>query len=61
MKYASAVLRQVAKLMRGGFVRKDAEAVARSIHVLPADQSRHWDFSVTYKRQNYPLDSRAAG
>ncbi|HXR20456.1 MAG TPA: hypothetical protein VN757_11040 [Steroidobacteraceae bacterium] len=59
VKYASAVLRQVAKLMRGGFVRKDAEAVARSIHLLPADQSRHWDFSVTYKRQSYPLQIRA--
>jgi len=59
VKYAAAVLRQVAKLMHAGFVRRDAERVARDIDQLPADQSRHWDFLATYKRADYPLQIRA--
>jgi hypothetical protein len=59
VKHAAAVLRQVAKLFHAGFVRKDAEQVARDIEALPADQSRRWEFAVTYKRVNYPLQIRA--
>jgi hypothetical protein len=59
IKYASAVLRQVARLMHAGFVRHDAETVAREIDQLPAEQSRQWDFVATYKRVGYPLQIRA--
>jgi hypothetical protein len=59
VKYAAAVLRQVAKLMHAGFVRRDAEQVARDIEQMPADQSRHWDFLTTYKHVDYPLQIRA--
>ena len=59
VKYAAAVLRQVARLMHAGFVRRDAEQVAREIEQLPADQSRRWDFFATYKRVGYPLQIRA--
>lgn len=59
VKYAAAVLRQVAKLMHAGFVRRDAEQVARDINQLPADQSRRWEFLATYKRVGYPLQIRA--
>lgn len=59
VKHAAAVLKQVAKLFRAGFVRKDAEEVAKDIDLLPADQSRRWEFTVTYKRVSYPLQIRA--
>jgi hypothetical protein len=59
VKYAGAVLRQVAKLMHSGFVRRDAEQVARDIDVLPADQSRQWEFVAVYKHTGYPLQIRA--
>ncbi len=59
VKHAGAVLRQVAKLMRAGFLRRDADGVAQDIDALPAEQSRRWDFSVVYKRQTYPLQIRA--
>jgi len=59
VKHAGAVLRQVAKLMHAGFVRSDAERVARDIDVLPADQTRRWEFLATYKHQSYPLQIRA--
>ena len=59
VKHAAAVLRQVAKLMHAGFMRKDAEAVARDIATLPADQSRRWEFMATYKHASYPLQIRA--
>jgi hypothetical protein len=59
VKYASAVLRQVAKLMHAGFVRRDAEQVARDIGALPADQSRQWEFVAIYKHEAYPLQIRA--
>jgi hypothetical protein len=59
VKHAAAVLRQVAKLFHAGFVREDAEQVAGDIEALPADQSRRWEFAVTYKRVNYPLQIRA--
>jgi hypothetical protein len=59
VKYAGAVLRQVAKLMHAGFVRRDAEQVARDIDALPADQSRQWEFVAEYKHVGYPLQIRA--
>ena len=59
VKYAAAVLRQVAKLMHAGFVRRDADQVAHDIEQLPADQSRWWEFLATYKRVGYPLQIRA--
>jgi hypothetical protein len=59
VKYAGAVLRQVAKLMHAGFLRREAEQVAHDIDQLPADQSRHWEFMATYKRVDYPLQIRA--
>jgi len=59
VKHAAAVLKQVAKLFRAGFVRKDAEEMAREIELLPADQSRRWEFTVTYKHVSLPLQMRA--
>jgi hypothetical protein len=59
VKHAGAVLRQVAKLMHSGFLRRDAETVAKDIDALPAEQSQRWSFSVTYKRLSYPLQIRA--
>ncbi|MGA8709462.1 MAG: hypothetical protein WB646_21030 [Steroidobacteraceae bacterium] len=59
VKYAGAVLRQVAKLMHAGFIRRDAEQVARDIDALPADQSRQWEFVAVYKHVGYPLQIRA--
>lgn len=59
VRYAAAVLRQVGRLMHEGFVRRDAERVAREIDALPADQVRQWDFVVTYRRARYPLQIRA--
>ena len=47
VKHAQAVLRQV------------AEQVAHDIDVLPADQTRRWEFLATYKNQDYPLQIRA--
>jgi hypothetical protein len=58
-KHAPAVLRQVAKLMHAGFVRRDAESVAKDINLLPADQTRRWEFLTIYKSQSYPLRIRA--
>jgi hypothetical protein len=59
VKHAQAVLRQVAKLMHAGFVRRDAETVAHDIESLPAEQIRRWEFLATYKQQSYPLKIRA--
>jgi hypothetical protein len=57
--HAAAVLRQVGKLFHAGFVRRDADSVAKEILVLPAEQSRLWSFSVIYKGSSYPLQIRA--
>jgi hypothetical protein len=57
--HASAVLRQVGKLFHAGFVRRDADGVAKEILVMPAEQSRLWSFTVIYKRGSYPLQIRA--
>ncbi len=59
VSHASAVLRQVAKLFHSGFVRKDADIVAKEILTLPAEQSRLWTFGVVYKGGSYPLQIRA--
>lgn len=59
VRHAGAVLRQVSRLMHAGFLRRDAEQLAHEIDALPADQSRQWDFTVTYKRVDYPLQVRA--
>jgi hypothetical protein len=57
--HASAVLKQVSKLFSGGFVRKDAEQVAKLIDSLAAEQSRSWEFNVMRKGVSYPLRVRA--
>jgi hypothetical protein len=59
VKHASAVLRQVAKLYSAGFVRRDAERVARQIDALPAEVSRVWDFSAIHKGASSALRVRA--
>jgi hypothetical protein len=59
VKHAAAVLKKVAKVFRAGFVRKDAESVAKDIDTLPAEQSRRWEFTVNYKGTIYPLQIRA--
>ena len=59
VSHASAVLRQVGKLFHSGFVRKDADSVAKDILALPAEQSRLWTFGVVYKGASYPLQIRA--
>jgi hypothetical protein len=59
VKHAGAVLKKVAKLFHAGFVRQDAEAVAKDIDALPAEQSRRWEFTVIYKGTSYPLQIRA--
>jgi hypothetical protein len=58
-KHASAVLRQVAKLFSSGFIRKDAERLAKEIDSLPAEQSKLWDFSGVRKGATYRLQVRA--
>jgi hypothetical protein len=59
VKHAAAVLKKVAKVFRAGFVRRDAESVAKDIDTLPAEQSRRWEFTVNYKGTSYPLQIRA--
>jgi hypothetical protein len=57
--HAGAVLRQVAKLFSAGFVRKDAEQVAKLIDSLAAEESRSWEFNAVRKGVSYPLRVRA--
>jgi hypothetical protein len=57
--HAGAVLKQVAKLFSAGFVRKDAEQVAKLIDALSAEQSRSWQFGGVRKGVTYPLRIRA--
>jgi hypothetical protein len=60
IKYAAAVLRQVAHLFSGGFVRGDADALARNIDALKADQPQEWQYIVTYQKVGgCPLRIRA--
>jgi hypothetical protein len=58
-KYANAMLRQVAKLFSGGFVRREAESIAHQIDALPADQKQLWQFLAVYKGVGYLLQIRA--
>jgi hypothetical protein len=57
--YAGAVLKQVARLFSAGFVRKDAEQVAKLIDALSAEQSRSWEFNGVRKGVTYTLQVRA--
>jgi hypothetical protein len=59
VKHAAAVLRQVAKLFSAGFVRKDAEQLAKLIDVLAAEQSQTWEFTGVRRGTSYPLRVRA--
>ncbi|MFI4867547.1 MAG: hypothetical protein ACHQDB_10665 [Steroidobacterales bacterium] len=59
VRHASAVLRQVAKLYSGGFVRRDAEQLAAEIDALPAEVSRIWEFSAFHKGASHVLRVRA--
>jgi hypothetical protein len=58
-KYATAILRQVAKLFHSGFVRHDADGIAHQIDVLPADLKQLWRFTTVYKGVTYRLQIRA--
>ena len=59
VKYASAVLRQVAHLFDAGFDRGAADRVALDIDNLKADQPRAWQFTVQYQGKAQPLEIRA--
>jgi hypothetical protein len=59
VKYASAVLRQVAHLFNAGFGKPEADHVARDIDALKPDQPRDWQFTVQYKDKSLPLQIRA--
>jgi hypothetical protein len=59
VKHADGALRQVSRLFSGGFVRRDADLVAKEIQVLPADQTRLWVFNASRKGVIYPLQVRA--
>jgi hypothetical protein len=59
LKHAPAVLRQVARLFSKGFVRADADALAKNIDALRADQPQEWQYSVVYQGVGYPLRVRA--
>ena len=58
-KYATAMLRQVAKLFSSGFVRRDADSIAHQIDALPADQKQLWQFTALYRGVSYRLQIRA--
>ena len=49
VKYASAVLRQVAKLFATGFDRSAADRVSQDIDALKPDKPRVWQFTVQYQ------------
>jgi hypothetical protein len=59
VKYASAVLRQVARLFAAGFDRGAAERVSLDIDALKADQPKVWQFTVQYQGKPQPLEIRA--
>ena len=59
VNHAGAVLRQVARLFSAGFVRKDADQVARLIDGLAAEESHTWEFKAVRKGVSYPLRIRA--
>jgi len=59
VKYASAVLHQVARLFAGGFDRGAADRVSREIDALKADQPKVWQFTVQYQGRTQQLEIRA--
>jgi hypothetical protein len=59
VKYASAVLHQVARLFSAGFDRNAADQVSRDIDALKADQPKNWQFSVQYQGRPQHLEIRA--
>ena len=59
VKYAAAVLRQVARLFAGGFDRGAADRVSQEIDLLKADQPRVWQFTVQYQGKPQRLEIRA--
>ena len=59
VKYASAVLHQVARLFGGGFDRGAADRLSREIDALKADQPRVWRFTVQYQGKPQQLEIRA--
>ena len=59
VKYASAVLRQVAHLFAAGFDRPAADRVALDIDSLKADQPKVWQFTVQYQGKAQHLEIRA--
>ena len=59
VKYASAVLRQVAHLFDAGFDKGAADRVALDIDSLKADQPKVWQYTVQYQGKTQPLEIRA--
>jgi hypothetical protein len=59
VRHADGALRQVSRLFSSGFVRRDADLLAKEIQALPADQTRLWVFNASYKGVIYPLQVRA--
>jgi hypothetical protein len=59
VKYAPAVLRQVAKVPSGGFGKGELERITREIDTLRADQPHSWRLTVQYQGLAHPLEIRA--
>ena len=59
VKYAAAVLHQVARLFAAGFDRGAADRVSLDIDALKADQPKVWQFTVQYQGKAQPLEIRA--
>jgi hypothetical protein len=59
VKYASAVLRLVARIPAGGFGQGQLERITREIDALRADQPRSWQLTVQYQGQPQLLEIHA--
>lgn len=59
LKYAPAILRQVAKVPTGGFPKGELERITREIEALKADQPKAWQLTVLYQGQPQALEIRA--
>jgi hypothetical protein len=59
VKYAAAVLHQVARLFAAGFDRGAADRVSLDIDSLKADQPKVWQFTVQYQGKPQQLEIRA--
>jgi hypothetical protein len=59
VKYASAVLRLVARIPSGGFGQGELERITREIDALRADQPRSWQLTVQYQGQPQLLEIHA--